>query len=137
MTKNETKVAVVTGAASGIGRATVTTLLNQEFQVAAIDVDTGGLKSLSSSLQGNEDRCDTYITDVASREQCHSTVSEIFEKNGRIDVFANIAGIARSEHMTEVSESSWEEMIGVKSLRSFLVFSGGNTFSDRKWRFVN
>ena len=91
MTKNETKVAVVTGAASGIGRATVTTLLNQEFQVAAIDVDTGGLKSLSSSLQGNEDRCDTYITDVASREQCHSTVSEIFEKNGRINGFANSA----------------------------------------------
>ena len=135
MTKNETKVAVVTGAASGIGRATVTTLLNQEFQVAAIDVDTGGLKSLSSSLQGNENRCDTYITDVASREQCHSTVSEIFEKNGRIDVFANIAGIARSEHMTEVSESSWEEMIGVnlsgvfwcsQAVIPFLIESGGS-----------
>ena len=42
MTKNQPKVAVVTGAASGIGRATVTTLLNQGFQVAAIDVDTAG-----------------------------------------------------------------------------------------------
>ena len=51
MTKNQPKVAVVTGAASGIGRATVATLLNQGFQVAAIDVDTAGLKSLSSSLQ--------------------------------------------------------------------------------------
>ena len=113
MTKNQPKVAVVTGAASGIGRATVTTLLNQGFQIAAIDVDTVGLKSLSSSLQVDDDYCDTYVTDVASREQCHSTVSQIFEKNGRIDVFANIAGIARSEHMTEVSEASWAEMLGV------------------------
>ena len=107
MTKNQPKVAVVTGAASGRGRATGATLLNQGFQVAAIDVDTSGLKSLSSSLQV-DDYCDTYVTDVASREQCHSTVSQIFEKNGRIDVFANIAGIARSEHMTEVSDESWE-----------------------------
>ena len=91
MTKNQPKVAVVTGAASGIGRATVTTLLNQGFQIAAIDVDTVGLKSLSSSLQVDDDYCDTYVTDGASREQCHSTVSQIFEKNGRIDVFENIA----------------------------------------------
>ena len=111
MTKNQPKVAVVTGAASGIGRATVTTLLNQGFQVAAIDVDTAGLKSLSSSLQVDDDYCDTYVTDVASREQCHSTVSQIFEKNGRI---------------------AWRQPFW-----SFLVFSSGNTFSNRKQRFIN
>ena len=113
MTKNESKVAVITGAASGIGRATVITMLNQGFQVAAIDIDADGLNGLSDSLQSNKECCDTYITDVAAKEHCHSTISQIFEKNGRIDVLANIAGIARSEHMTEVSEDSWNEMVGV------------------------
>jgi NAD(P)-dependent dehydrogenase (short-subunit alcohol dehydrogenase family) len=113
MTKNETKVAVVTGAASGIGRATVIALLNQGFHIAAMDVDADGLDKLSDSLQSKNNRCDLYTTDVASREQCHSNISKIFEKNGRIDVLANIAGIARSEHMTEVAEASWNEMLGV------------------------
>ena len=113
MTKNESKVAVITGAASGIGRATVITMLNQGFQVAAMDIDADGLNALSDSLQSNKECCDTYITDVAAKEHCHSTISQIFEKNGRIDVLANIAGIARSEHMTEVSEDSWNEMVGV------------------------
>ena len=113
MTKNESKVAVITGAASGIGRATVITMLNQGFQVAAMDIDADGLNDLSDSLQSNKECCDTYITDVAAKEHCHSTISQIFEKNGRIDVLANIAGVARSEHMTEVSEDSWNEMVGV------------------------
>ena len=113
MTKNESKVAVITGAASGIGRATVIAMLDQGFQVAAMDVDADGLDALSKSLQSNKERCDSYIVDVASKEQCHSTISQIFEKNGRIDVLANIAGIARSEHMTEVSETSWNQMVGV------------------------
>ena len=113
MTKNESKVAVITGAASGIGRATVITMLNQGFQVAAMDIDADGLNDLSDSLQSNKECCDTYITDVAAKENCHSTISQIFEKNGRIDVLANIAGVARSEHMTEVSEDSWNEMVGV------------------------
>ena len=113
MTKNESKVAVITGAASGIGRATVITMLAQGFQVAAIDVDGEGLEDLSNSLNSNKDSCSIYVTDVASREQCHSTISQILEKNGRIDVLANVAGIARSEHMTEVSETSWNQMVGV------------------------
>jgi len=113
MTKNEPKVAVITGAASGIGRATVIAMLDRGFRVAAIDIDTEGLNGLSDSLQSNKECCDTYITDVAVKDQCHSTITQIFEKNGRIDVLANIAGIARSEHMTEVSEASWNEMVGV------------------------
>ena len=55
MTKNESKVAVITGAASGIGRATVITMLDQGFQVAAMDVDTGGLDALSNSLQSDKE----------------------------------------------------------------------------------
>ena len=92
MTKNEPKVAVVTGAASGIGKATLITLLNQGFKVAAMDVDAAGLDGLSSVIKLNKDLCETYVIDISSREQCHSTISRIFEKNGRIDVFANIAG---------------------------------------------
>ena len=120
MTKNESKVAVITGAASGIGRATVITMLNQGFQVAAIDIDTDGLNDLSESLQSKKECCDTYITDVAVKENCHSTISQIFEKNGRIDVLANIAGVARREHMTEVSEDSWTKWLELTSLE----FSG-------------
>jgi len=89
MTKNETKVAVVTGAASGIGRATVIALLNQGFHIAAMDVDADGLDKLSDSLQSKNNRCDLYTTDVASREQCHSNISKIFEKNWNTLFFEN------------------------------------------------
>ena len=67
MTKNEPKVAVVTGAASGIGKATLITLLNQGFKVAAMDVDAAGLDGLSSVIKLNKDLCETYVIDISSR----------------------------------------------------------------------
>ncbi len=113
MTKTETKIAVVTGAASGIGKATVITLLEQGFRVSALDIDTEGLEELAHSPSIEKYECDIYTTNVSSRNECHTTIEKIFEMNGRIDVLANVAGIARSEHMTKVSEESWNQMLGV------------------------
>ena len=113
MTKTETKIAVVTGAASGIGKATVITLLEQGFRVSALDIDTEGLEELAHSPSIEKYECDIYTTNVASRNECHTTIEKIFEMNGRIDVLANVAGIARSEHLTEVSEDSWNQMLDV------------------------
>ena len=113
MTETEKKTAVVTGAASGIGKATVITLLKRGFNVSALDIDSKGLEDLFKSLNVEENTCDIYTTNVASRNECHSTIAQIYDKNGRIDVLANVAGIARSEHLTEVSEDSWNQMLDV------------------------
>ncbi|MBO58700.1 MAG: SDR family oxidoreductase [Actinomycetota bacterium] len=113
MTETEKKTAVVTGAASGIGKATVITLLKRGFNVSALDIDSKGLEDLFKSLNVEENTCDIYTTNVASRNECHSTIAQIYDENGRIDVLANVAGIARSEHLTEVSEDSWNQMLDV------------------------
>lgn len=113
MTETEKKTAVVTGAASGIGKATVITLLKRGFNVSALDIDSKGLEDLFKSLNVEENTCDIYTTNVSSRNECHSTIAQIYDENGRIDVLANVAGIARSEHLTEVSEDSWNQMLDV------------------------
>ena len=98
MTETEKKTAVVTGAASGIGKATVITLLKRGFNVSALDIDSKGLEDLFKSLNVEENTCDIYTTNVASRNECHYTIAQIYDENGRIDVLANVAGIARTEH---------------------------------------
>jgi NAD(P)-dependent dehydrogenase (short-subunit alcohol dehydrogenase family) len=108
----EGRFGIVTGGASGIGRATVTMLVERGARVLAVDLDAEGLESLTLELGG--DRVVAFAADVADPKQVEGYAAAAMDAFGRIDVFFNNAGIAgpfKEVHDIELDE--WHRTIDV------------------------
>ena len=55
----------------------------------------------------------TMAATVADRAACHAAVEQVVADHGRLDVFGNIAGVARSQHVPDVTEQDWDQMVAV------------------------
>ena len=102
--------AVITGAASGIGRAVTIRLAGEGASVLALDIDETGLAATQEAAEG------TVVTrrcDVTSVADCRDAVEFAVGQFGRLDVLGNVAGIARGEHVGDVTESAYRQMMGV------------------------
>jgi NAD(P)-dependent dehydrogenase (short-subunit alcohol dehydrogenase family) len=104
------RVAVITGAASGIGRAVTIRLAQEGATVVALDVDTDGLAATGKAADG---AVLTRECDVTSADACRSAVGFAAAECGRIDILGNVAGIARGEHFAEVTEAAYRQMMAV------------------------
>ena len=109
MARFDGKVAVLTGAASGIGRATAIRLADEGATVIGLDIDEEGLAATAEAVGS----MDTIFCDVSRRSDCHAAVERVVGEHGRLDVFGNIAGIARSHHVPDVTEHDWDRMVAV------------------------
>lgn len=104
MSRFEGKAALVTGAASGIGRAVALRLANEGARVLACDI-----AEVSIALDGVvAHRCD-----VSSPDECRAAVAACLDAFGRLDVLGNVAGIAIPGHATDVSEDEYRRMMAV------------------------
>lgn len=101
------KVAVVTGAAQGLGRSFVEILLKNGSKVALIDVNKSVGNELKTTLdeEYGRDRAEFYAADVSSEEDFKGVLEKIVEKFGRIDIMCNNAGIINEKH--------WEKTIAI------------------------
>ncbi|MEM7540671.1 MAG: SDR family oxidoreductase [Pseudomonadota bacterium] len=103
------KVAVITGAASGIGWALVEALVAQGAKVVASDINEENLARVESEIGGVE----ISPCDVTSGEQMQALVDQVREKYGRIDLFFNNAGIAISGDARDLEFEHWTKVIDV------------------------
>ena len=104
------RVAVVTGAASGIGRAVTLRLAREGATVVALDIDAAGLAATRDDAGGG---VTIRPCDVTKADECRSAIEFAVVEHGRLDVLGNVAGIARGEHFTEVTEAAYRQMMGV------------------------
>lgn len=107
------KVALLTGAASGIGRASALRLAREGAQVFGFDVDGDGLAATQQLVADAGGTMQIRQGDVSQRATCFDTVDACVDAFGRIDVLGNIAGIARAEHFVDVTEAQYRTMMGV------------------------
>ncbi len=106
------KVALVTGAGSGIGRATAIRLAEEGASVYLADINGESLQETTKLLpEGSDYRCGTL--DVSSSEACRQLVADTVAEFGQLDVLCNIAGIAPSQHFADISEEAWNRVIGI------------------------
>ena len=101
---------MLTGAASGLGRTTALAMAAEGAEVVGVDIDGKGLEA---TIAERPDRISGVEADITRRDACHGAVAEVIERHGRLDILGNIAGIARSEHVTDVTEDQWNLMLGV------------------------
>jgi NAD(P)-dependent dehydrogenase (short-subunit alcohol dehydrogenase family) len=129
------KVALLTGAASGIGRATAIQLAREGAAVYGMDVNAQGLAETEALIKELGGRMTPGVHDVSRRDQCFAAVQSCAEAHGRLDVLANIAGIVRFAHVPEMSEEDWDLTLAVNVSGPFfmcqaaiphLLESGGN-----------
>jgi len=111
----EGKTCIITGAASGIGKAATLLFLKEGAKVAACDVSKQALEDLKKDAEsgGSNESLKTYELDVTNREAIANIVKEIVDTFGRIDVLVNNAGITRDQLLVRMSEKDWDAVVNV------------------------
>ena len=110
------KVAIVTGAASGMGRATSHLFADEGVRVAAIDVTPEGVKEVVAEIEaaGVDGEVAGWVLDVTDGEAVERTVGEIAALFGGIDIVVNNAGVSLPAPIDDSSyEARWERTIAV------------------------
>ena len=108
------KVAIVTGAATGIGRATAETFAREGYAVAVVDLNGAGAEHVAAELRGAGRQALAVQTDVSNRASVQAMVQRVLSEWGRADVLVNNAGIAgKAAPITEQSEEDWDLMMAV------------------------
>ncbi|RMI28000.1 SDR family NAD(P)-dependent oxidoreductase [Nocardia stercoris] len=114
---------LVTGAASGIGRATVLRLLEEGAAVVAADVAAEGLASTYAEAQSRDlaDRLATLTIDIGAEQSVVDGVASAITALGGLDSVVNAAGILRASHTEQTSLELWNLIINVNLTGTFLV----------------
>jgi meso-butanediol dehydrogenase/(S,S)-butanediol dehydrogenase/diacetyl reductase len=110
----EGKAALVTGAASGIGRATAQRLGSEGASVALADIDIEGAETVARAIRAEHGVAVTAIPfDAAQPASCREMVDKSVAALGRLDVLMNIAGIFDWNHFIDFPDEAWDQIIGV------------------------
>lgn len=110
------KVAIVTGAASGIGLATAEMLAKEGARVVLADINEAQLEAVSAKIGA-----DALAVDLSKREGCRELADYAMKRHGRIDILVNVAGIQNVASVEDFPEERWDFMISLMLTAPFLL----------------
>ena len=110
------RVAIVTGAASGMGRATAFLFADEGAKVAVVDIGADRVKAVVEKIAEAGGEAQGWDCDVSDAMQIHQLVSDVAERFGGVDILVNNAGISRrggAEAAESDFEAAWDETVAV------------------------
>ena len=114
------KVALITGAARGIGKAIALKFAQEGADIAFTDLEINDVaKQTIEELEACGHKVKAYASNAADFEQTHQVVEEILKEFGRIDILANNAGITRDGLMLRMEEKQWDAVLTVNLKSAF------------------
>jgi 3-oxoacyl-[acyl-carrier protein] reductase len=111
--KLKQKIAIITGAAQGIGFATAYKFAQEGAAVIMVDVNENALQQAQTALKQNGLHADIFVVDVTNRAQFDTLVAGVVAKYGRIDVLVNNAGITRDARLENMTQAQFDQVMDV------------------------
>src|SRR5215471_16386742 len=109
------RVAIVTGAGNGIGRATAVALARAGAHVASVDIDPGAARSTADVVSAAGRKSLALDADVGDLASIDGMVRRVTEGLGRIDVLVNNAGVTRRAYIMDLTEDDWDRIMRVNA----------------------
>ncbi len=115
------KVAVVTGASRGLGKAMAVALAAEGARVALVSRNENDLERVADEIAGAGGEAAVFVTDVASDQQVRETVTRIIARFGTVNILINNAGLAVRKPVTELTADEWRAVIETNVSSVFLM----------------
>lgn len=115
------RIAVVTGAATGIGEATAIVFAEEGAHVVASDIDLKGIEQTVSKVKEKGGNATAMGVDLSRVDQITSFVDEVTRQFGRIDILVNNAGLFSRTSIPDMTEDDWDRVLNVNLKGTFFL----------------
>lgn len=133
------KIALITGAGSGIGEATAIKFAEEGAKVIINDVVEAGAQRVAKTIKDKGAETLVHIADVTNKHQVQEMIKTIIDKYKRLDIIINNAGINRDALAKKMEEKQWDDVLNINLKGTFLVAQAGMMpmMEQRYGRIVN
>jgi len=113
------RLAIITGAARGIGKAIALTFVREGAKVALVDIDGKKLEALKNEIEKRKGESILISCDITKNPEVQAMVNQVKKAFGRIDILVNNAGIIRRGTIETVTEKDWDQVMEVNLKGTF------------------
>lgn len=114
------RIALVTGAASGIGKDIALRFAREGAAVAVADLNADRARQSAAEIAATDARAEIFPVDVTQRKQVEETVRRVVDRFGRIDILVNCAGISHVAPLEQIDDKTWDLVMDTNLRGTFL-----------------